>query len=222
MGLLIFYFRKRFERLLESELISEVKLQQNQKLVWETTFISCDFVNMTQKSIVFIAAVRGFHVYKMSWKPEEGEILECLYEENNPYDVFSIKVCKSNNAQSVVGHLPMEISRITKFILQRGARLQATVTRKHYRRSFLIQRGLEVPCLVTVKMPGSIMNHLLIARYEKLLGELYLEPKDEEIMETFLSVIRENDFVAINQCTPCEASSSTKNKKKAEVRSREI
>ena len=43
-------------------------------------------------------------------------MLECLHKENNPYDVFSIKVCKSNNAQSVVGHLPMEISRITKLI----------------------------------------------------------------------------------------------------------
>ena len=175
-----------------------------------------------QKSMVFSAAVRGFHVYKMSWKPEEGEILECLYEENNPYDVFSIKVCKSNNAQSVVGHLPMEISRITKFILQRGARVQATVNGKHYRRSPLIQGGLEVPCLAIFAMPRSIMNHLLIAQYEKLLGELYLEPKDEEIMRTFLSVIRENDFLETNQCTPCEASSSTKNKKKAEVRSRDI
>ena len=66
------------------------------------------------------------------------------------------------------------------------------------------------------------MKHLLIARYEKLLGELYLEPKAEEIIGTFLSVIRENDFVGTNQCTPCEASSSTKNKKKAEVRSRDI
>ena len=174
-----------------------------------------------QKSMVFSAAVRGFHVYKMSWKPEEGEILECLYEENNPYDVFSIKVCKSNNAQSVVGHLPMEISRITKFILQKGAGVQATVTGKPYRVSPLIQGGLEVLCLVTVTVPGSIMNHLLIARYETLLGELYLEPKDEEIMGTFLSVIRENDFLGTNQCTPCEASSSTKNKKKAEVRSRD-
>ena len=64
----------------------------------------------------------------MNWKPEEGEMLECLHEENNPYNVFSIKVCKSNNAQSVVAHLPKEISRITKFILQRGA----TVTGKHY------------------------------------------------------------------------------------------
>ena len=66
------------------------------------------------------------------------------------------------------------------------------------------------------------MNHLLIARYEQLLGELYLEPEDEGIMGTFLSVICENDFVGTNQWTPCEASSSTKNKKKADVQSRDI
>ena len=122
----------------------------------------------------------------MNWKPGKGEILECLHEENNPYDVFSIKVCKSNNVRSAVGHLPMEISRITKFILQRGARVQRMVIGKHYRLSSLIQGGFEVPCLVTVTMPGSIMNHLLIARYGKLLGELYLEPKDEEIMRDVL------------------------------------
>ena len=72
----------------------------------------------------------------MNWKPGKGEILECLHEENNPYDVFSIKVCKSNNVQSVVRHLPMVISMITKFILQRG--LQATVSGKYYRCSPLI------------------------------------------------------------------------------------
>ena len=66
------------------------------------------------------------------------------------------------------------------------------------------------------------MNHLLIARYEKLLGELYLDPKDEEIMGTFLSVFRENDFVGTNQYTPCEVSPSTKNKKNEEVQSRDI
>ena len=120
------------------------------------------------------------------------------------------------------GILPMEVSRITKFILQRGARVQATVTGKHYRRSPLIQGGLEVPCLVTVTMPRSIMNHLLIAQYEKLLGKIYLEPKDEEIMGTFLSVIRENNFVGTDQCTPCESSSMTKNKKKEQVWSRDI
>ena len=116
----------------------------------------------------------------------------------------------------------MEISRITKFILQRGARVQTTVTGKHYRHSPITQGGLEVPYLVTVTMSGSIMNHLLIARYEKLLGELCIKPKDKKIMRTFLSVIRENDFVETNQYMSCEASSSTKNKKKEEVRSRDI
>ena len=106
----------------------------------------------------------------MSWKTQEGEIFECLHEENNLYDVFSLKVWKSKNAQSVVRHLPLDISKITKFILQRGAWVQATVTGKHYRRSPLIQGGLEAPCLATVTMAGSIMNHLLIVRYEKLLG----------------------------------------------------
>ena len=66
------------------------------------------------------------------------------------------------------------------------------------------------------------MNHLLTARYVKLLGKLYLELKDEEIMGTFVSVIRENDFVGTNQYTPCEVSPSTKNKKNVEVRSRDI
>ena len=164
---------------------------------------------MTKKSIVFNAAVRGFHVFNMSWKSEQGEILECLHEENNLYNVFSIKVCKSNNAQGVVGHLPMEISRITKFILQRSARVQTTVTGRHYRRS-----PLEVACLGTVTMSGNIRNHLLLARYEKLLGGLYLEPKDEKIMGTFLSVTRENNFVGTNQCTLCKASSSTKIKRR--------
>ena len=71
-------------------------------------------------------------------------------------------------------------------------------------------------------MLGRIMNHLLITQYEKLLGELYLEPKDEEIMGTLLLVIREINFMGTNQCMPCEASSTKKNKKKTEVRSRDI
>ena len=33
-------------------------------------------------------------------------------------------------------------------------------------------------------------------------------------METFLSVIRENDFMGTNQCMPCEALPSTKIKRR--------
>ena len=53
----------------------------------------------------------------------------------------------------------------------------------HFRRSSLVQDGLEVPCEVTITMIGSFVNHLLLTRYESLL-----EPEDEEIVDTFLSL----------------------------------
>ena len=40
------------------------------------------------KNIIFSAAVRGSHVYKASWKPNEDELLECSYEKDNPFDSF--------------------------------------------------------------------------------------------------------------------------------------
>ena len=62
------------------------------------------------KTIIFSSAVRGFHVYKESWKPKEDELLECSHERDNPYDSFSIKVFKPDSPAEIVGHLPMEIA----------------------------------------------------------------------------------------------------------------
>ena len=142
---------------------------------------------MSNKNLVFTAAARGFHVYKINWKPQEGELLKCAHEVDNPYDMFSMKICKPDSNE-IVGHLPMKISRITKFILDRGAVCTIKIRGKHYRRSPLVQGGLEIPCEVTISMIGSVVNHLLLAKYESLLKELYIEPKDEEIVGTFLSV----------------------------------
>ena len=104
------------------------------------------------KNIIFSAAVRGFHVYKASWKPKEDELLECSHEKDNPYDSFSIKVFKPDSPAEIVGHLPMEISQITKFIINRGAQVTVKIRGKHYRRSPLVQRGLEVPCEIKITM----------------------------------------------------------------------
>ena len=79
----------------------------------------------------------------------------------NPYDIFSI------------GDIPLELSQITKFIIQRGAIVTVKVTGKHYCRSPLAQGGLEVPCENSVKISGSIVNYTLLQRYETLLRELY-------------------------------------------------
>ena len=76
-----------------------------------------------------------------------------------------------NLPDDIKGHLPLEISRITKFLLDRGAEVKIVITGRHYRRSPLVQGGLEVPCQIKVTMTGSIINHLLMARYEELLNE---------------------------------------------------
>ena len=47
---------------------------------------------------------------------------------------------------------------LEKIILDRGAKVTAQLTGTHYRRSPLFQGGLEIPCLVTATIPGSICS----------------------------------------------------------------
>ena len=125
------------------------------------------------------AAVRGFHYYRKSWLPEPEQTLNCFHEEGNTFDRFTIKVCEKDKNE-IVGHLPMEISRVTKFLLDREANVSAKLTSTHYRRSPLFQGGIEIPCVVTVSMPGTVINQLLMERYKQLVETLYVEPKKEE------------------------------------------
>ena len=92
--------------------------------------------------------VRGYHHYRNTWFPQESEVLDCYHEFENTFDMFAIKTCKSNG--QIVGHLPREISRVTKFLLDRGAVVQATLFTTHYRRSPLVQGGLKIACKVSV------------------------------------------------------------------------
>ena len=103
----------------------------------------------------------------------------------------------------IAGHLPREISRVTKYFLDRGAVVQATLSTTHYRRSPLVQGGLEIACKVSVKMPGTIKNHLLMDRYFELVRSLYTEPKNEVILGLFLSPID----------VPCTPKSNARKKK---------
>lgn len=139
------------------------------------------------KSFVFSAAIRGFHVYRDVWRPSEKEKLTCLFEENNVFDMFAIKTLQADG--DGVGHLPREISRPTKFLLDRGANVEAELTATHYRRSPLFQGGLEIPCIVKITMPASVLGHLLLKRYEELVLKLYCEPKEEIIMGSFIEQI---------------------------------
>ena len=65
---------------------------------------------------------------------------------------------------------------------------------------------------MTVTMSGSVVNNLLLTRYEKLLNELYIKPENEEIVGTFLSVANEEEKIE----------AAKKQQEKKEVRSRDI
>ena len=139
------------------------------------------------KYFQFSAAVRSFHYYRKSWLPEPEQTLNCFHEDGNTLDRFAIKVCEKDKNE-IVGHLPMEISRVTKFLLDRGANVSARLTSTHYRRSPLVQDGIEIACVVTVSMPGTVITQLLMKRYKQLVETLYTEPKEEEILGTFLQL----------------------------------
>ena len=98
---------------------------------------------------LFEAAVRVYH--KKYWIPVENQELD------NPYDYFAIKTCESASGK-IVRYLPMEISRPTKFLLKRRAVIKATLSSTNYRKSPLVQGGLEILCRVSVSMPAMLKN----------------------------------------------------------------
>ena len=57
-----------------------------------------------------------------------------------------------NGKEEIVGHLSLELSRFIKYLLDRGAVVTTKLTSTHYRRSLLVQGGLEIPCQVKVEM----------------------------------------------------------------------
>ena len=93
----------------------------------------------------------------------------------------------------MVGHLPRQISRPTKFLLDRGALIIAKITSSHYRKSPLIQGGLEIRCKVSVSLPGTIKNHMLLDCYKELVNKLYCEPKNEVLIGNFLTAIADEN-----------------------------
>ena len=89
----------------------------------------------------------------------------------------------------IIGHLPREISRITKFFLDPGAVMQVELTSKHYRRSPLVKGGIEIPCLIRVRIPVTFKNTKLAEKYLELVRERYNEPRNKEILGYFVTNI---------------------------------
>ena len=147
----------------------------------------------TDLSLSFPCGLRGYHEYKAIWTPALHEILPTIHERGNPYDRYTIAARKSLPGtlavESTVGHLPREISRLTRFIMLHGAIVVVKVLDTHHRRSPLVQGGLEIPIQVIVKMDYSPQNKDALFKYEPLVEQYYKEPVDgkfEDVTDTVL------------------------------------
>ena len=108
------------------------------------------------KLFEFEAVVCGYH-YDGKWVSVENQELDCLHEVDNPDYYLTINSFESARVK-IVGHMPMEMSRPTKFLLQRGAVIKATLSSTNCRKTLLVQDGLEMPSRVSVSVPVTLKN----------------------------------------------------------------
>ena len=80
---------------------------------------------MTELVHVFESASRGYHYYKNTWVPQVNQELRSMHQPENAFDVFAIALLVPADENAVViGHLPREISRATKFLMDRARNLR--------------------------------------------------------------------------------------------------
>ena len=142
-----------------------------------STCIHFSHLVISTSHFAFPCGLRGFHVYKELWNPKLNEKLETIHEENNPHDRYAVAAIRKTVSRLrpvVVGHLPREISRFTRFIILHGATVKVKVSDTKHRRSPLIQGGLEIPVEVEVQMENSSENQQALSKYQTLVAENYL------------------------------------------------
>ena len=79
---------------------------------------------------------------------------------------------------SIVGHIPKEISRHTRYNVEHGVSVDAFVLATHHRPSALIQGGLEITVKLVVKLTDNKVNSAKLQKYRKFVDKNYREPVD--------------------------------------------
>ena len=101
----------------------------------------------------------------------------------------------------IVRHLPRELSRPTRYLLDPGMIVTATITSEHYWESPLFQGRLEIRCvIITFAMIATVCGHLLLQSFVQFVKTHFAELKDEVIVgyyltKTNLSIVQANDRV---------------------------
>lgn len=86
-------------------------------------------------------------MYKEFWHPTIGETLMAKPEFGNAHDPYAVAVVTLDD--TIVGHLPRNISTLCHVFLRRNGDILVQVTDRRRRSTDLPQGGLEVPCTLT-------------------------------------------------------------------------
>ena len=117
------------------------------------------------------SSMRGYDVYKDSWKAAIGENL-CRRELNNRHDPFAVAVLRN---ETTVRYTPQVISATcicSSFLRCKGS-IHYTVTGKRNYSKDLPQGGVEVPCTLMFKLS----NEKILQRIQTLVEEVHCEEK---------------------------------------------
>ena len=99
-------------------------------------------VTSVNKVYTFESVIRGYHIYKEIWDAEFSDELYCEIEETNQHDRHAVSLVKNGE---IVGHIPRENSKISKFYIKRGGSISCQVTGKRQNNNC----GLEIPAIYT-------------------------------------------------------------------------
>ena len=153
----------------------------------------------TDITLSFMRGLRGYHVYQIVWTPRLNEILPTEHKRNNLYDRHAIAAKKNLPGRlttSVVGYLPKELSRITRYIMQYGAVVTLKVVGTHHRRSPLVQVDLEIPVKVEVRIEFNEKNKMSVNKYKSLVEQLYKESVDGIFEDAAVSILQTMDIAS--------------------------
>ena len=84
-----------------------------------------------------------------------------------------------------------EISRYKRFLVSRGGNVKVTIVDSKYRRSPLIQGGLEIPVTVCIEIDSTSKNVSVLERYKKLVNENYKEPNNGNFDDCTKDILRD-------------------------------
>ena len=121
----------------------------------------------------FTSVARGHHVYKKIWKPVIGETLVCRHytrAEAKQYDDFAVGIYlvdDQDDGQKLVGHVPIELSFLCKFLTRDSCILKFSPAGAR-----MLEDGLVVPGTFSVFCKSRTMINILKTELEKKVIKL--------------------------------------------------